>query len=807
MASLVGFGQERKVYQTQRVSEVFKIDGKLDEAFWKELPNADQFTQTIPKMDKPSEFISEVKLGYNDHSILIGATLYQPASVHSKQITARDQLNNINADGFTVFFDTYDDHQNGFMFKVSSAGVQQDARMSNGDENGDLSWDAVWDAKVSSESDAWVVEMEIPFAALRFAKKDDLVWGINFLRTVRKINESSYWNRIDVQKQGFLAQTALLKGLHQVIPPTRLFLFPYLSTGMVQQEESGITKQRWLKSGGLDIKYGLNESFTLDMTLIPDFSQVISDNLVRNLSPFEQLLTENRPFFTEGTEMFSKADLFYTRRVGQTPSDYYTIKDSFGDTSNYEIKRNPNVTTLYNAFKLSGRNKNKLGLGIFNAIGAPMYAQVYDKQQEENFRIKTEPLSNYNVIVIDQALKGQSSLNFTNTNLIRQGKARDANVSSLILNLFNKKEDHVLMLVSKLSSIWEAKQNFGTALAVVYSKISGQFTYDLIVDRQSPFFDKSDMGIQFDFNQTRQMLNLNYAQFKPKSKKMQLYKLYSSHTISENSVPFAFRHYEGSLSYFILFKSFWDVTFSLESKPFAPNDYYQLRSFNQILKTYPYVYLSTNGSSDSRKKLFWAFYGGYGQSNERHTQYVNLNQTLRYRFSPRLDVIIKGEYTTDNNNIGYAYYDNMLNLPVVGRRDVREYSAELSVKYNLNPNMNFTGRFRHYNSFITYNGFHLTDTKGEWRNLPLKYRTGLNENYNLQNVDVFFNWMFRPGSRVVLSYKQWLNDAYLVDYASSSTFVKNVSQVIKSPHAYEFAIRFIYFLDYNQYKKHGKRYL
>jgi hypothetical protein len=110
----------------------------------------------------------------------------------------------------------------------------------------------------------------------------------------------------------------------------------------------------------MDIKYGINESFTLDLTLIPDFSQVVSDNLIRNLSPFEQQLTENRPFFTEGTELFNKAAIFYSRRVGAKPKGYSTIQNEYGDTSIYAIEKNPNNTSLLNAIKFSGRTKNNI---------------------------------------------------------------------------------------------------------------------------------------------------------------------------------------------------------------------------------------------------------------------------------------------------------------------------------------------------------------------------------------------------------------------------------------------------------------
>jgi hypothetical protein len=137
---------------------------------------------------------------------------------------------------------------------------------------------------------------------------------------------------------------------------------------------------------------------------------------------------------------------------------------------------------------------------------------------------------------------------------------------------------------------------------------------------------------------------------------------------------------------------------------------------------------------------------------------------------------------------------------VVGQRDVRQYSGELSMKLNLSANTNITARFRHYNSFLTYRAFYKVDEEGEWKNKPVLFQDGHNENYNLQNVDVFFNWMFRPGSRVVLSYKQWLNDAYELNELHNNSYYDNVRQFIKKPHAYELSLRVIYFLDYNHLK-------
>ncbi len=794
--------QEAKDYKLIAVTESPKIDGELNDDVWQKCAVANGFTQTIPQPGEPSKYVSEVRMCYSNSAIYIAATLFQPKSLTCTQLTARDMLYNVNADIFSVYFDTYNDHQNGFVFKVSSAGVQHDERLSGGDEFGDQNWDAVWTSKVSLHEDKWQIEMEIPFSAIRFAKQDEMKWGINFFRSVRKLNENSYWNKIDTRKQGFLAQTGTLSGLKHITPPVRLFLFPYLTTGFLRQEEAGVNTQHWLRSGGVDVKYGLNESFTLDVTLIPDFSQVISDNLVRNLSPFEQHLDENRPFFTEGTELFNKAAIFYSRRVGGTPSNYYDVKYHYEDTALYKIEKNPNVTTLYNALKISGRNKRNVGIGFFNAVGAPMHATIKNKISGETIKEETEPLSNYNVFVYDKAFKGQSSFNFTNTNVWRNGIARDADVGAFILTKFNKKESGMIKLISKWSVLNTTQYEIGSALGIVLAKTSGKLTFEASADRLSPKFDKSDMGIQFEYNNSNQNLNISYNEDKPKAKHLQLYRINFNHAWAENAVPLIFKYYQVSASYFLLFKNFWDVTFSSESKPFAPNDFYQLGGFGKRLKTYPYWFISIDGSSDSRKKLFWAYNTGYGIAlvSEKHTDYTFFNHSIRYRFSSHIDATVRGEMTRDNNNIGYAYYDNAMHEPVVGSRDLREYTGEFSLKYNINPNTNFTARFRHYNSFIRYNAFHTVDQYGEWRNNPVSYQLGHDENYNLQNIDVFFNWMFRPGSRVVLSYKQWLNDAYLLNDKAENSYFTNLHQIVKAPHAYELSLRIIYFLDYNQLK-------
>ncbi|MDI1304006.1 MAG: DUF5916 domain-containing protein, partial [bacterium] len=197
---------------------------------------------------------------------------------------------------------------------------------------------------------------------------------------------------------------------------TRLFLLPYSSfyvNAGKGQKTYGTIK------GGLDIKYGINDAFTLDMILIPDFGQTKYDDQILNLGPFEQQFNENRPFFTEGTDLFSKGNLLYSRRIGGRPSSSPTI------SSNEEIIENPSSVNLINALKVSGRTKDGLGVGILNAVTEKTYASIQNNDTQEIRKEVVEPLSNFNVLVLDQRFRKNSSVSFINTNVTRNGSFRD----------------------------------------------------------------------------------------------------------------------------------------------------------------------------------------------------------------------------------------------------------------------------------------------------------------------------------------------------------------------------------------------
>jgi hypothetical protein len=458
--SLHSYSQTRSLPAVKTNSPI-KIDGSLDDAAWLTASVATDFIQNFPNNGDPATVKTEVRILYDNSAVYIGAMLYDDPSQIRKQLTARDDEQQTDVDYFSVFFDTYHDRQNGFQFLVTSANVQTDARLSanfTGDfgEYGDKTWDAVWESKTKMLDNGWSLEIRIPYFSLRFSKKDIQDWGIQLLRFTRRNNETSFWNFVDRKVNGFINQFGDFTGIKNIQPPLRLSFSPYLSTGVNTSPVTNGTKTEWLRSGGMDLKYGISESFTLDATIIPDFGQVVSDNVVNNLTPYEIKFDENRQFFTEGTELFNKAGLFYSRRVGEMPQRFRFIQNFVQNNPGYEIIENPAVTNLYNAVKFSGRTKNKLGIGFFNAIGQRERAIIRNKTTGKDSIIVTEPMANYNIIVIDQALKNRSYVTFTNTNVTRENTNRDANVSAFDFSFFDKQNKFNLRGAARYSKIFGA---------------------------------------------------------------------------------------------------------------------------------------------------------------------------------------------------------------------------------------------------------------------------------------------------------------------------------------------------------------
>ena len=517
MLASTAFSQPpKKQLAAKRITSNIKIDGVLDDAAWKEASKADKFIESRPVSlrTESADNASEVYIAYNNEGIFVGGYFHEKTKDSiSTELIGRDGFGNNDFGG--VIIDTYLDKLNGFEYFVTPLGEQMDSKVSPGNE--DFSWNAVWQSASKINNDGWSFEMFIPFSAIRFGKKHVQDWGLNIMRRRKKTGQDFFWQPVDQNVNGFLTQEGTLTGLENIKPPVRLQLSPYMSAYLNNDgTDAAKGKKRTTATinGGMDIKYGINQAFTLDMTLIPDFGQVQSDNRVLNLSPFEQRFNENRSFFTEGVELFNKGNLFYSRRIGLEPSFSKFNPRSYND----ETIEYPGQAKIINATKISGRTQKGLGIGVLNAVTQKQYATYKDVANQEEYREENMALTNYNILVFDQTLKHNSSVSLINTNVWRSGNDYDANVTSALFDFNNKKNTWNIGGNVSFSNLLgkEGKNTTGYAHSIYLGKTSGRFTFNIWQDLFNDKYDKSDFGFFTNNNTMDQGFWAGYNWNKPK---------------------------------------------------------------------------------------------------------------------------------------------------------------------------------------------------------------------------------------------------------------------------------------------------
>jgi len=415
-------GEKPKAIAAVRVTVPPVIDGLLNEQCWKNAPAAGDFTQYEPvEGARPSEW-TMVRVLYDDRMLYVGVTCLDgnPRGI-VRQLSRRDR--STEADRVTVMLDSYFDRKTAFVFSANVSGVKTDGILSQEGLVYDLSWDAVWEVQTRVVKEGWSAEFAIPFNALRFSgAESDTVWGINIRRYISRKKETDDWVMVPHGESSQISRWGLLTGIANMTPPLRLEVQPYGSVSRSFGSQGASTDGR----AGVDLKYGIGRSFTLDATVNPDFGQVEVDAAVLNLTVFETLYPEKRPFFVEGSQMFTfgstvdntSLGLFFSRRIGKQPSGSTAVVAPIGG----RVEANPQLTTIYGATKLSGRSAGGLSVAALAAATAPEYSTVIDSSGAPS-KIMTEPRALYSVLRLKQDLDGGSWVGMEGTLASRQGQS------------------------------------------------------------------------------------------------------------------------------------------------------------------------------------------------------------------------------------------------------------------------------------------------------------------------------------------------------------------------------------------------
>ncbi len=403
------FSADKRVYLTKHINpHAPAIDGRGDDPCWEKVEWGGGFTQDDPRCGEAPSEATEFKVMYDEKNVYVLVRCHDTqATTIDRRVARRDE---IDGDYLAVYIDSYFDKRTAFGFKVNAAGVKADVTLSGDSNSQDSTWDALWTAEASVDAGGWTAEMAIPFSQLRFASGENVPFGLQVRRMLYRKQEISSWAHIPRQAPGFISLFGELDGLHGIRAQHQVEIIPYtvaqstFSPRQLGNPFADGSDQRLL--GGLDGKIGLTSDLTLDFTLNPDFGQVEADPSVVNLTAYETYFQEKRPFFTEGKSIldfgimggdgdFSSDNLFYSRRIGRAPRYCPSLNEG-------EYLDMPMATSILGAFKITGKTRKGLSLGVMDSLTARESAAI---AFPGGSRAETvEPLTNYFLLRVQQDL-------------------------------------------------------------------------------------------------------------------------------------------------------------------------------------------------------------------------------------------------------------------------------------------------------------------------------------------------------------------------------------------------------------------
>ena len=413
-----------KIVTAVRTTERIILDGRLDEPAWKLASPATDFITKLPRPGEPSEERTEVRFVYDDDILYVGFICFD-SDPTDNVVVLREDFSSRESDGVAMVLDSLHDRRSAYQFGTNPAGAKRDSHVTNNSQfNND--WDSVWDVKVSTNDESWIAEFAIPFKTLRFSQSPTQEWGVNLSRFIVRINEQSFWSPIPVRYgMSRISQAGTLIGLEGIRQGRNLKVKPFATTGITQiAGTDGSIQTMKDYDGGVDLKYSLTPSLTLDATYRTDFAQVEVDQQQVNLTRFNLFFPEKRDFFLENAGTFNfagggrGADLvpFFSRsiglsggtpipivggarvtgQVGQYDVGFLIMKTESDDTRSIpsngylvgRVKRNFSTSSWIGALVT---NRDSTLAGDYNRVyGADAHFQFYERLEFDSYLLRSD---------------------------------------------------------------------------------------------------------------------------------------------------------------------------------------------------------------------------------------------------------------------------------------------------------------------------------------------------------------------------------------------------------------------------------
>ena len=550
----------RRVLTASRIVDAIRIDGRPDESPWLSTDVAREFVAFEPVAGGPARLATEARVLYDENAIYVAMRGFDTASDSIVgKLARRDDMP--YSDWLIVAFDSYFDRRTAFIFGVNPKGAKMDEMMyDDGAEN--MSWDPIWEAAVAVDSLGWTAEFRIPLSQLRFDAPVDgtpQLWGLQFHRKVARTNETSFWAPMEREANGMVSYFGELHGINGLHPPRNLEVMPYTVADLTRApspegHDPFYHTSDWAGNVGADFKYGITSNLTVSGTLNPDFGQVEADPSVVNLSAYETFLTEKRPFFVEGADIFNfgigigdgdlgNESLFYSRRIGRAPQGDTPDETAYADP--------PTATTILGAAKLSGKTGSGWSVGLLNALTASETAP-YVLEDGTRGKATVEPMTSYSVGRVSRDFSaGQTSVGgiFTATNRRLQGdelaflrsaaytgglNARhrwaggNYEVSAWLVGSHVRGDTAAINLTQRSPARYYQRPDndytdydptrtslTGWAGNVQVGKMGGNWRWITLLNVKSPGFEANDLGFQQSADQVFQVWYVGYSRNKP----------------------------------------------------------------------------------------------------------------------------------------------------------------------------------------------------------------------------------------------------------------------------------------------------
>lgn len=405
MSGAVAQPSDKVAHAIRVVGSSPRIDGLLDDATWNKASAIRDFSQQRPREFGTPSDSTIVYFAYDDDALYVAARMYRrtPEAI-SRLVTRRDAFE--TAERLSVTFDTHLDRRTGYEFTITAGGGRGDFRHTQDsfDSGKEGQFDPIWSSAAHVDSLGWTAEMRIPFAQLRFPKREEQRWGLNISRTLPDLNEEERWVVIPPRETGYISRFGTLTGIRGLRNSRPIELLPFVAgdaTKRANRDAADPFGTPLQARVGMDAKFGVGSNLTIDATIAPDFGQVEADPAEVNLTAFETFFDERRPFFTEGSELLRSqgGNYFYSRRIGARP--HGLVEGDYIDV--------PRASTILGAAKITGRLASRLSVGGLVAVTGAEHARSFWIDSGPPRRLDVEPRTAYAVMRMQQEVGRQAS--------------------------------------------------------------------------------------------------------------------------------------------------------------------------------------------------------------------------------------------------------------------------------------------------------------------------------------------------------------------------------------------------------------